>query len=312
MTSVGDMPNTSEKDGIWQEDINASRFDDATVGKCEQGTFFRCVLALQDDLRIFCVSMAANPTNFEPVPRDEKKLRRTAWILVFFALLGGVMIFMAYERYASSANQEGRPSYVGELRYNLPVLRQDGVRVGFEELQGKVWILHTISISQPQSCSLTVRLMQELARKYQNQSDVALISMVIDPGDAEQAASRLKSEADRLGAKLPQWWIVTTEPAILHKYLKDKCKLGMLPHLDQGKWVYDTSLVLVDRNLKLRKAVVPQQRGGPPFVTGFDFAQASSWDAKGIKTGTDRSNVREMQKLLEDTIEFLRHETINP
>jgi hypothetical protein len=34
VTSVGDMPNTSEKDGIWQEDINASRFDDAIISKC--------------------------------------------------------------------------------------------------------------------------------------------------------------------------------------------------------------------------------------------------------------------------------------
>jgi cytochrome oxidase Cu insertion factor (SCO1/SenC/PrrC family) len=256
--------------------------------------------------------MPIHHEKLEPAPRDEKKLRRTAWILVFFAIVGGVVIFMAYERYASHANQEGRPSYVGELRYNLPVLRQDGVRVGLEELQGKVWILHSISVSQPETCALTVRVMQELARKYQDQKDVVLISMVIDPGSPEQASEQLQVAASRLGAKLPQWWMVTTEPKVLHKYLKDKCKLGMLAHQDQGKWIYDTSLVLVDRDLKLRKAVVPQRRGGPPFVTGFDFAQASSWDAKGIKTGTDRSNVREMQKLLEDTIELLRHETINP
>lgn len=221
------------------------------------------------------------------------------------------MIFTAYERFARNANQDGRPSYVGELRYNLPVLRQDGVRIGFEELQGKVWVLNSVSVSQPESCHLAVRVMQELSKKYRDNPDVVLISLVIDPGDPEQAAVKLKKEAERQGAKLPQWWMVTTEPVVLHKYLKDKCKLGMLPHQEEGKWVYDTSLVLVDRNLKLRKAVVPQQRGGPPYVTGFDFSQAASWDAKGIKTGTERSNVREMQKLLEDTLEFLLHENVN-
>jgi hypothetical protein len=133
--------------------------------------------------------------------------------------------------------------------------------------------------------------------------------MVIDPGPAEQAAEKLRAEAERQSAQLPQWWFATTEPVILHKYLKDKCKLGMLPHQKDGKWIYDSSIVLVDRNLKLRKAVVPQKRGGPPFVTGFDFAQAAGWDAKGIKTGTEKSNVEEMQALLEATIEILLQET---
>jgi hypothetical protein len=83
----------------------------------------------------------------------------------------------------------------------------------------------------------------------------------------------------------------------------------MLPHQKDGRWVYDTSLVLVDRNMKLRKAVVPQKRGGPPFVTGFDFAQAASWDDKRLKTGTEKTNVEEMQALLEATMEILLQES---
>lgn len=245
----------------------------------------------------------------QPAPRDEKKLRRTAWVLVAIAVVGGIMIFSAYERYASNANRADRPSYVGELRHNLPVVRQDGKRVALDELRGKVWVINSISVSQPESCELTVQVMQKMAKKYASRADVALISMVIDPGPAEQAAEKLRAEAERQGAQLPQWWFATTEPVILHKYLKDKCKLGMLPHQRDGKWVYDSSIVLVDRNLKLRKAVVPQKRGGPPFVTGFDFAQAAGWDAKGIKTGTEKSNLEEMQALLEATIEILLQET---
>lgn len=255
--------------------------------------------------------MARYVGNFEPAVRDEKKLRRTALILVAFAIFGGIWIYWAYERYARNANKDDRPSYAGELRYNLPVVRQDGKRVALDELQGKVWILNSVSVSQPESCALAVQVMQDLSKKYQDRTDVVLISMVIDPGLPEQAAALLAAEATRQGASLPQWWFATTEPVILHKYLKDKCKLGSLPHLVDGKWDFDTSLVLVDRNLKLRKAVVPQQRGGPPFVTGFDFTQALAWDAKGVKTGTERNNVQEMQHLLENTIEILLKETVN-
>jgi hypothetical protein len=63
--------------------------------------------------------------------------------------------------------------------------------------------------------------------------------------------------------------------------------------------------VLVDRNLKLRKAIVPQKRGGSSYVAPFDFDQAAKWDAKGVKTGTNQSNVDELKLLLENTIDYL-------
>jgi cytochrome oxidase Cu insertion factor (SCO1/SenC/PrrC family) len=255
--------------------------------------------------------MGKHEGKLEPAVRDEKKLRKTAWSLVAFAVLGGVMIFWAYERYALNMNKDGRPSYSGELRHNLPVLRQDGKRVALDELQGKVWILHAASATQPETGALPMSVMKSLAKKYAGRSDVVLLSFVIDPGAPEQAAAVLRAAAEKQGATLPQWWFVTTEPSVLHKYLKDKCKLGSLPHQENGEWKYDGSLVLVDRNLKLRKAVVPQQRGGPPFVTGFDFDQAAGWDERDVKTGTERNNVQELQFLLENTIDTLLHEVVN-
>lgn len=246
-----------------------------------------------------------------PVERDEKKLRRTAWILVAFIIIGGAWIYYAYEKFASQANMDGRPSYAGEIRHNLPVVRQDGQRVALGDLDGKVWVVNSVSVTQPDSCQLSASMMKSLAEKYKDNPSIAFVSLVIDPGDAEQAAQVLASEAQRQGATLPQWWFATTEPVILHKFLKDKFKLSMLAHQTDGKWEYDTSLVLVDRNRKLRKAVVPQKRGGPPFVTGFDFEQSAEWDAKGVKTGTGRSNVDEMKFLLENTIDTLLTETVN-
>jgi hypothetical protein len=153
--------------------------------------------------------------------------------------------------------------------------------------------------------------LKTLAEKYRDNPDVAFVCMVIDPGPPENVAKILADEAVKHGATLPRWWYATTEPVILHKYLKDKFRLGSLPHQEEGKWIYDTSLVLVDRGLKIRRAVVPQQRGGPPYVTGFDFEQAAGWDAKGIKTKTPRNNVDEMKFLLEKTIDQLLNETVN-
>ncbi len=240
-----------------------------------------------------------------PVERDEKKLRRTAWYLVVFAFIGGCVIFFAYKKYEHKSFQDDRPAYVGQLFQNLRVIRQDGQESGLDDLKGKVWIMAAISVSQPETCQRTMSVMKSLAETYKDRSDVILVCMVIDPGPAENAASLLSAESAKHGASLPKWWFATADPVTLHKYMKDKFKLNDLAHQENGKWVYDTSLTLVDRDLKVRRAVVPQQRGGPQFVTPFDFDQSAAWDEKGIKTGTERSNVDEMKFLLEKTIAHL-------
>jgi hypothetical protein len=85
----------------------------------------------------------------------------------------------------------------------------------------------------------------------------------------------------------------------------------MLPHEENGKWVYDRSLVLIDRNRHVRRAVVPKVKIGEPGVVSsnqvvtFDFAQAEEWDQTGLMTGTDLSNVERMEELLGETIATL-------
>lgn len=246
-----------------------------------------------------------------PVERNEKRIRKTAWILLVFIIVGGAWIFYAYEKFSRKANADGRPSYAGEIRQNLPVVRQDGQRVALGDLDGKIWVVNAVSATQPESCARSMAVMKQLSEKYRDNPDIALVSLVIDPGAPENAATTLASTAKTYGAILPQWWFATTEPVVLHKFMKDKFRLGMLAHQTAGKWEYDTSLVLIDRDRKLRKAVVPQQRGGAPFVTGFDFDLAASWDAQGVKTGTDRSNEDEMKHLIETTIETLLSEIVN-
>ncbi len=241
-----------------------------------------------------------------PVERDKAKLRKTALILLGLIIFGGVWIYMAYEKYAQNSAKDTRPAYVGQLFQNLKVIRQDGKEQGLDELKGKVWIMAAMSQTQPETCERSAGILRALALKYRDCSDVCFLTLVIDPGAPEQATSTLSSFAQRLTASLPQWWVATADPVTLHKYLKDKFKLGVLAHQSEGKWVYDTSLVLVDRDMKLRKAVIPQQRGGAPYVTGFDFDLAAQWDERGVKTGTDKTNVDQLLEVLEKTIEYLR------
>ena len=142
-----------------------------------------------------------------PVERDEKKLRRTALILTAFAIMGGIGIISAYARFAKNANREDRPSYVGELRHNLPVVRQDGQRSGLDSLQGKVWIVNSVSVTQPESCTLSQSMVKAMEEKYRDNPDVAFVSMVIDPGAPETATKVLTEAAATQNASLPKWWL---------------------------------------------------------------------------------------------------------
>ena len=71
---------------------------------------------------------------------------------------------------------------------------------------------------------------------------------------------------------MPQWWVVSQRQQELHKFVKNEFKLAQFPHQENGKWVFDTSLVLVDRNRHVRQAVIPQKQGGPPFVARFGLS----------------------------------------
>ena len=105
--------------------------------------------------------------------------------------------------------------------------------------------------------------------------------------------------------KLPQWWLGGNEPKTLHKFIKNELKATTYPNETTGKWDYDAAIVLIDKNGHIRRAVVPQKQGGPPFIATFDFEQAAAWDAKGAKTGTDHTNAEELEFLLNTTIDKL-------
>jgi len=133
------------------------------------------------------------------------------------------------------------------------------------------------------------------------------VTLLLDPIPREELEETLASAADEMGIGMPQWWLGTNDAVDLHRFIKNQLKADVFPHLDDdGKWVFDTTLTLIDRNRHIRHAVVRQEnQSGPPYLAAFDFDQAAGWDTQGIKTGTDRTNVEELEALLDKTIRQL-------
>ncbi len=245
--------------------------------------------------------------SFEPAIRDPKQLRKTALILVGIMFLGGWFVLAAYGKWSSSKAKDDRPAVVYRItpERDLRMLQQDGKEAEIVHLRGKVTAVNVTSLRDPQAAELSHAVMQRLAESRAATENFHLVSLLVDPIPSETLAATLSETATERGIKLPQWWLGSNEPKTLHKFIKNELKANIYPNEISGKWDYDSSIVLIDKNGHIRRAVVPQKRGGPPFVATFDFAQAARWDAKGAKTGTDRSNVEELEALLNATIDKL-------
>ena len=251
------------------------------------------------------------PADLEPAVRDPRKLRRTAWILVGIMVLGGTLVYTAYEKWAARQTTDTRPNFVYQIRkeHDLRVLRQDGGTADLFDPRGGVWVVNVMALSQPETSRRAMEVMKRVAEKHAGNDDLKLVSLVVDAPAPETVASTLASRAKEMDMKLPQWWLCATDPATAHKFIKNQLKAGIFPHRENGEWKFDSSIVLIDRSGHIRRAVVPSRKGGAPYIAGFDLDQAAKWDEEGTITGTGRSNVEELEGLLNATIETLLEES---
>ncbi len=245
--------------------------------------------------------------SLEPAIRDPKKLRNTALTLVAIMLLGGVLIFTAYQKWSRQQAADDRPAVTYRItpERDLRVLRQDGQIANLVDLRGKVIAVNVMSLRDPQAAQRSLAVMKRLAAARARTTDFTLVSLVIDPEPSDKLRTTLAETAAANGMNLPQWWVGSNEPKTLHKFIKNELKATTYPNEASGKWDYDGSIVLIDKNGHIRRGVVPQKRGGEPFIATFDFDQAAAWDAKGTKTGTANSNVEQLEFLLNHTIDKL-------
>jgi cytochrome oxidase Cu insertion factor (SCO1/SenC/PrrC family) len=251
------------------------------------------------------------PADLQPAVRDPRQLRRTAWILVAIMILGGALILKSYETWAKRQSRDDRPAHIHQIRKerDLRVIRQDGKTVDLFDLRGKVWVVNTLALGAPDSSQRSHEVMKRLSENYAGVDDFALVSLVLDPPPAEQAVAALAAHAASRGMRLPQWWLAANEAATTHKFIKSELRANVFPHQKDDRWIHDGAIVLIDRSGRVRRAVVPQQRGGQPFVATFDFEQADRWDEEGKKTGTGRGNSEELELLLIKTIDALLAES---
>ena len=241
--------------------------------------------------------MALDPKTLEPATRDPRKLRRTAFILVAIMIAGGIGILASYSKRAKQDAYDPRPPIYGRLNQNLAVVRQDGTSAGLLDLDNCVWLASAVSVNQPDSWKRSREVMQRMQKRYAGNPEVRFVCLTIDP--EKETPEVLAKAATEIGAELPTWWVAGAGQEYIHRYLKDKFKLGSMPSFDGKQWSYNAKIIVVDRNHHLR-----QGKNGRAVVD-FDFDAAASYDEKGLKSGSDKTNAELMEEILGRTIDAL-------
>lgn len=247
----------------------------------------------------------------EPAERDPRKLRRTAMWLVAIMIASGVGVFAAYLKFAAKQADDDRPGFVGRIdnKSEFGVVRQDESGAKLSELFGKVWVVCGVSVQEPDGWKTTREVLLRLNQRYAGRDDFRIVCFTVDP-NREDPQVLAKAAAD-LGVGLPNWWFVGAGEEYVHKFLKNKLKLGVMPHQEDGKWVYDASLIVVDRDRHIRQATLKQGKYRRNKVT-FDFEQAAKWDAEGRTEGLTKSNVETLEDLLVKTLDELIAQPVTP
>lgn len=255
--------------------------------------------------------------SLEPAIRDPKKLRNTALVLCGIIFLGGWLVLKAYDRWSLQQAGNDRPAVIYRItpERDLRMLRQDGKIVNLVDLRGKVIVVNVMSLRDPEAAKRSLDVMKRLAETQAETKNFNMVSLIIDPEPSEKLLTTLSETASANGMKLPLWWCGSNEPKTLHKFIKNELKATIYPNETNGKWVYDGSIVLIDKNGHIRRAVVPHTKNGKPYkadVVAFDFDQALKWDEEHQITGTTHSNIEELEILLNKTIDKLLAEPFQP
>jgi cytochrome oxidase Cu insertion factor (SCO1/SenC/PrrC family) len=238
----------------------------------------------------------------EPAVRDPRKLRRTALILTAIMIASAIGILYAYFQLAARQAEDDTPSFKGRIEKNFKLWRQDESEGDLAAMDGEVYLIVPVLFSEPERWKHTRGVLERVAKRYADRKDLHIVCLTIDPEN--EPPTKLKGYAEQLGATLPQWWLGAARQESIHKFLKNILKMQTIPHKKDGKWDYDGSVVLIDRDRHIRQATLKQGKYSRRDVI-FDFEQAAVWDAEGRTQGLEKSNLETLEDLLVKTIDQL-------
>lgn len=142
-------------------------------------------------------------------------------------------------------------------------VNQDGKKVSYSDLKGKVWVVDFMFTNCDTVCSPMTANMAELQRKLADEEvDAQLVSFSIDPENDQPGV--LKEYASGVGADFSNWALVTGYKQEFIESFANTSFMAAAAKLEgSNQFVHSTSFYLVDK-----KGIVVQKYEGvsePPY-----------------------------------------------
>ena len=192
---------------------------------------------------------------------------RWMWVFAIGPLAVIVCVIVVY-----GANRSGAakgPSTPLPIIHSIPdfsLVERSGRAVTRDDLLGRVWIADFIFTSCTGPCPALTRRMAELQSALRKHSgDVRLVSFSVDPTYDTPAV--LTRYAERFNADPDAWWFLTTnDEAAMHRLVREGFLSIVEPGADAGATLHSISLILVDRQGRIRGRYDGDDAGVKPVL----------------------------------------------
>jgi len=196
----------------------------------------------------------------EPAEVNPAQLRKTAFILVALILVGAVAVTASYIATAKKQKEDFRPAFLDELKGHVLLQLSDGSIVNTVDIKEDVWLYYQTSFAErdqhPEREKALAMVPSEGVKKVEFFVDM-------DPNNEKDRAQMATLNSEE-GV-----WKVAAKAKLLEKYLKSEIRFGTIPHMKDGKLIYDSSVAILKRDKPEGKNPRIHMRGEM-----FDFKKA--------------------------------------
>lgn len=142
---------------------------------------------------------------------------------------------------------------------NISLTNQDGLKVNWDSLKGKIVIADFFFTKCPTICPGMTMNMKRLAQSIHNGKRVGdktnkyvhFLSFSVDP--ERDSVERLKYWANRFQINPEQWWLLTGEKKVIYDFALNEIKLGLIDGEGvDSNFVHSDKFVLIDSNRHVR------------------------------------------------------------
>ncbi len=197
-------------------------------------------------------------------------------------IFGSIYLLISYGKYQENeaARDGDRPTYMHAIRENISFITDGGKIRQIADLEGRVWIAVVLTKELQPDSKPTVASLRWLAEKFKDEPEKAptVVAFVLDV-DADQPQELAKVLPD-FSEDIELWRVAAGEGKTpVQEFIKNGFRFGEVPQLEDGKWEYDSNLMLLDQQAKVR--------GTPSGKMSYDFYQVAAMEAAYAQAGKD-------------------------